>query len=92
MGGTSAPSNLPYLWIRLLHAHHVSRQYEETSGALCRPGKINVFVTFCVADGIQKQQQLFEPQTESTGHQALKNPTAFPQGMFSPGCGTSCAR
>lgn len=88
---SSAPSNLPCLWIWLLCAHHMPRQYEETSGALRRPGKINVLVIFCEADGIQKQQQLFEPQTKSTGHQALKNPSTFPQGMFSPGCGTSCA-
>lgn len=72
-------------------AHRMPRQYEENSGALHRPDKINVLVIFCEAEDIQKQQQLFEPQTESTGHQASKNPSAFPQGMFSPGCGTSCA-
>lgn len=62
------------------------RQYEETSDTLCRPQWNKHYSTFNEAKAVQKQQQLWETQGESTTQQILKEPYAFPQRMLSLGC------
>lgn len=58
------------------------RQYEEISGAMCRPNKIKISVTFHEVDATQDHQQLFDPQSKSTGQQTLKAQCSFLRRCF----------
>lgn len=60
------------------------RQYEEISGAMCRPNKIKISVTFHEVDATQDHQQLFDPQSKSTGQKTLKEPHVLSLGDAFP--------
>lgn len=60
------------------------RQYEEISGAMWRPDKIKISVTFHEVEATQDHHQLFDAQSESTGQQTLKEPNVLSSGDAFP--------